>query len=465
MSQRQRILVVTAGLNRNPGAANSYQEALMEALAAQGHAVASVAMAETRIRPGVSFDYRPGPIGHYRIYNGGVYPAIYGQGGVGTINPTRDQAASPALDAALRTIVDRERPTLVSVQSFFGLPFSCLQTLRASGARVVFTAHDYFPLCTTAHLFRPEGSRCSRSVAELDCARCCEGTLPYRTFWLSAQLERVARNSPWPRPFYGLRNLLVRFVRKRRNAGANHEPYRERVRAAGAALRSLDAIQAISTVQAEELVRIAGPLPHLRILPVVPPSLRDRTPRLRPSGPRPLRVVALNVNGDYKGAGLIRQLVRSLDEGRVPYELHLHGPNHLSLGSPQVREHGRYHARDLERIAAGADLCLVPSVWSETLGFVGLEMMARGVPLIVSRQAGVSEWVTDGVNGLTFDATRPADLTALITALVNSPARVDSLNVALANELSGRRPSAARKLQTFPEHLSDLERFWTEVMA
>ena len=40
-----------------------------------------------------------------------------------------------------------------------------------------------------------------------------------------------------------------------------------------------------------------------------------------------------------------------------------------------------------------------PSLWPETLGLVGLEAMAHGVPIVASDIGGVPEWLRDGQNG------------------------------------------------------------------
>lgn len=46
-----------------------------------------------------------------------------------------------------------------------------------------------------------------------------------------------------------------------------------------------------------------------------------------------------------------------------------------------------------------SDLLIVPSLWPEPYGRVGLEACSQGVPVVAFAVGGIPEWLTDGVNG------------------------------------------------------------------
>lgn len=73
---------------------------------------------------------------------------------------------------------------------------------------------------------------------------------------------------------------------------------------------------------------------------------------------------------------------------------------------------GYLAGRELASAFASADAFIFPSR-TETLGLVLLEAMASGCPVVASRSGGITDIVTDGVNGYLFD---PSDATGAIAA-------------------------------------------------
>jgi glycosyltransferase involved in cell wall biosynthesis len=63
-------------------------------------------------------------------------------------------------------------------------------------------------------------------------------------------------------------------------------------------------------------------------------------------------------------------------------------------------------ARD--RLFASSDLLVVPSVWPEPFGLVGIEAAAFGVPAAAFDVGGISQWLSEGVNGHLAAADPPS---------------------------------------------------------
>jgi glycosyltransferase involved in cell wall biosynthesis len=53
----------------------------------------------------------------------------------------------------------------------------------------------------------------------------------------------------------------------------------------------------------------------------------------------------------------------------------------------------------IEKLQAASDLLVLPSLWPEPFGRVGLESGFRGLPAAAFAVGGIPDWLSDGVNG------------------------------------------------------------------
>jgi glycosyltransferase involved in cell wall biosynthesis len=108
-------------------------------------------------------------------------------------------------------------------------------------------------------------------------------------------------------------------------------------------------------------------------------------------------------------------------------------------------ERGRAH------LFCETDALVVPSLWPEPFGLVGLEAAAAGVPAVAFATGGIPEWLRDGDNGCLARGTgaRSGDLADAIVRCVGTP------------ETRARMSVAARRLArgwTLERHITGLER-------
>ncbi|MHB8829478.1 MAG: glycosyltransferase family 4 protein [Syntrophales bacterium] len=96
---------------------------------------------------------------------------------------------------------------------------------------------------------------------------------------------------------------------------------------------------------------------------------------------------------------------------------------------------GFLQGEDIERIFSESDLYVMPSV-SEPFGISPLEAMSYDVPVIISRQSGVSEILK---NALKVDFWNVAEMASLIIAVLQRPALASALTVEAHKELKDIR--------------------------
>jgi glycosyltransferase involved in cell wall biosynthesis len=126
------------------------------------------------------------------------------------------------------------------------------------------------------------------------------------------------------------------------------------------------------------------------------------------------------VCGDGRALDFMRDLARQLDvEQRVSFR-------------------GWLSAEDLAAELADASLVVLPSVWPEPFGLVGIEAFAAGRPAVASATGGVGDWLEHGVNGLTVP---PGDVRALAEALdelLGDPERQRLMGIAGRDTVNSR---------------------------
>ncbi len=143
---------------------------------------------------------------------------------------------------------------------------------------------------------------------------------------------------------------------------------------------------------------------HSQSLPVNPPA----------SAPRRLLMLARLTSGKG-GAELIRALREASQLLQRPLELTIAGdgpelPRLRRLADQQklpVQFPGWVGPQARRQLLAGAHLLVLPSIWPEPYGLVGLEAGALGIPSVAIASGGITEWLLPGISGELAPALSP----------------------------------------------------------
>jgi glycosyltransferase involved in cell wall biosynthesis len=82
---------------------------------------------------------------------------------------------------------------------------------------------------------------------------------------------------------------------------------------------------------------------------------------------------------------------------------------------------------DVHRFMAAADVIAVPSVWQEPAGFVAMEGMAAGRPVVATRVGGIPEYLEEGVTGLLVPPRSAGELAGALLRLLQEPGVADAM--------------------------------------
>ena len=332
-------------------------------------------------------------------------------------NPrNRDRYREPGVDRRFAEVLDRIRPDVVHVGHLNHLSTSLPREAAARSIPVVYTLHDYWPMCPRGQFMQmhPDdpkdlwavcGGQEDRKCAEHCYARYFGGApeeqetdIAYWTGWVGRRMRHMR----------DMCELVDYFIAP---SCYLHDRYRDEFGLPASKLVYLD--------YGFDLTRLKGR-------------------QARPAG-GPFVFGYIGTHIPAKG---IQDLVRAF--GKVP-------------GAPLLRIWGRPRGQDTEALKALAralpgdaggriewfpeyrnadivrdvfdrvDAIVVPSVWAENSPLVIHEAQQAWVPVIAADAGGMAEYVRHGVNGLLFEHRSRKSLAGQMQAFVDDPALAERL--------------------------------------
>lgn len=325
------------------------------------------------------------------------------------------QIANPSAWRTLRQALVEFRPDVVHLAMF--LPYMSplvLAPLHSTPATMM--AVDFKPVCPVGTKMLPDGSQCRDPAGRACFVNGCLGA------------ARAAREA-------------VRYGAFR------------------AGLANVDRVFACSDHVARELGHVGI---DARWLPLASPS---PPAAVRDPDPDPLFVYAgrlAEVKGLYElldaFAGLRRRhpaaRLQVYGEGVLRGEL-LNRSRRLGLAGA-VRFSASMSDTWTEALRSAWAL-VAPSTYREPLGLVAVEAIARGVPVVASREGGFGETVEDGVSGLLFDNGDTGALQACLETICRGEGPGPVLGDAATATVRARHNVAT--------HLQELRTAWQEIGA
>lgn len=127
------------------------------------------------------------------------------------------------------------------------------------------------------------------------------------------------------------------------------------------------------------------------------------------------------------------------------------------LGLTNIHFLGFKSGQSLRDLIAGAIAVVVPSEWNETFGLVLVESFAQCRPVIASRMGGMTEVVTDGEDGLLFEAGNVRELTDKMVWMATH--RQQAVEMGKAGQEKVRKKFSAEK------HYQDLMQVYQKVIV
>src|SRR5207249_776614 len=157
----------------------------------------------------------------------------------------------------------------------------------------------------------------------------------------------------------------------------------------------------------------------------------------------------------------VRALATGPRAGR--FRLLVFGVVHHSLreeaeSTPGVELRGGYRPEELDALLDEVDVGIIPSIWEEAYGYVGPELLAKGIPLIANAIGGIVEYARDGETAWLNRSCSAEELTRIMTGVLEQPERIRDLS----ERILSARDSVVKP---FASHADEMDEIYAELVA
>lgn len=441
-----------------------YVEDIMEEMVKRGHEEVYFFSGsyDLKLKPYIK-EYKENGIQYYELVNS---PNIAPK----RMEKPQDECQQKEIEGLFEKVLLKEHPNIVHIHEFEGLTAGIIDILEKYGIPIVFSIHNYWPLCPQVELFDYVGNRiCDDYQNGERCVR-CETYSPHKTTELTKWIRRAENFKKYPL-IYDSMKVAYRMARdifknSRTHYDVKNDDTKERAKMytkrrecfVEKLNKKVDKILAISSIAKK--VYVMHGVDEKKIEVVYRGLTKLDFIKFKPyrNNNYPIVYGFLGGFSPHKGIDVLINAFSRLE--RRMTKLVIYGGKKQEYvkklensGLSNIEFKGQYRPEDLNEVLKEIDVGVVPSVWYEAFGLVGLEFLQARIPLIVSDTCGVAEIVEDGKTGYIF---KSGDISALFGKM-----KMFAENPFLILEFQKN----IKRFKTIEEHADELEEIYENLVS
>ncbi len=404
-----------------------YQESMMKAISDAGWSVSFLTTApryDIYYKPYVKISIKD-KIRILEIVNSPVLPSDYHSDPV-------EHCKNAVVESIVAKIIEKEKPNVIHLHDLRTYPVSIIDEISSRKIPMVKTVHNYWDLCPQGDLIFKGEKVCVDFEEGRLCVRCLEN-FPADHISLKQRIIGSLFNTP----FYPIGKKLWNFkATKWRKIPGEKKPdvqisysasaYKHRRQFFVERLNRVDRIHSYSHGVADILEHYGVDKNRIKVVPVSSRTLDLITQRpLRGDG-YPIVFGYCGGASYHKGFDIILDAFSKLDQKKaklVIFETEkfkvLYGRGSLNI---EIRK--RYLPSQINYFFSDIDVGIVPSVWEEVFGIIGIEFLQARIPVIGSRIGGIPEWLKEEENGFFVSPGNVNDLAEKMQRFINKPSLI-----------------------------------------
>lgn len=285
---------------------------------------------------------------------------------------------------------------IVHIHTLMGLHKEFLEACKDLNIKIVYTTHDYFGLCTKVNFIDDQGNLCEEKELER-CLKCNKSGYSMEAMKiLQSPTYRFIKNKGI---ISKLKPLAKRIRNNKKTSLVQHnielktkkedkDLYIKLADYYKHMFGYIDVFLFNSTVAKEVydkyLEKING-----EIISITHGDIKDNRKIRIYNDKDKLKLTYLGPDRKHKGFDLLMNAIKELNkEYKSKIELNLYGDIQNREVDDNIKIHGKYSYDQLNGIFDNTDLLIAPSIWNETFGFIVLEAISYGVPVMVTDMVG-----------------------------------------------------------------------------
>lgn len=315
-----------------------------------------------------------------------------------------------------RSFLKKVNPDIIHFHTLMGLHKELIEAAKELKIRLVFTTHDFYPMCPRVTLFH-NNSICKDAT---DCKLCPE----CNAHALSINKIRILQSPTYRR----LKNVpVIQKLRKNHrdnvlngnnskkpvNNKSNPSDYQSLREYYYSMIRMMDCIHFNSDITKKIYCDFfKGNLPESTVISITHGMINNNM-KIRHYGEK-IRITYLGAQSTAKGYFELRKALDELLSENKNFVLNeiFEPVNNASY----INVIGKYTSEQLGDVFDKTDVLIVPSLWYETFGYTVIEALSFGVPVIVSNRVGAMDIIPDGA-GIVYDAENHNELVSILRGL------------------------------------------------
>jgi glycosyltransferase involved in cell wall biosynthesis len=331
------------------------------------------------------------------------------------------------------TFLSQHNFDLIHVHTLMGIHKEFFQAARALKIKMVFTSHDYFGLCPKVNLFDSDMTNCNDYQDGEKCFSCNSGAYSLTLIsFMQSHTYRLFKDSPIMKR---LRSFKAGLGSLNLSTGNRPAPRFSRYATEVVNLRRyyLDIFQMIDRFHFNSSMAMSVFSNYITlkgsVINIVHKDIKDNRQLKKNNPGKPVSFGYLGSWEDFKGLKTLLGALTLLHEKKVSdWSLDIYGCDSKPDQCSQlpIVFHGKYSYNQLKHIFEHIDVLVIPSLCRETFGFITLEALSHGVPVIIFDNIG-SKDIVDYSNGIIIGSS-VTELAECLTRVIGNKSILTDLN-------------------------------------